>query len=304
MTTKPEPVAILVLGMLFFSVPSLHAQEVHSMGFFTGITVPYTWDEGIQKDPRYREKYRVRFAPFGFHYGIDYQGYGFTFDPSVFNTGQYFNVVNVAGGQVGERKIDLTYIHVPFGFKLHMIDLGFFKVSFVASMSGAFMLTGQESISHSDAILKFQLPVIPNLPPEYVPTFPGSTEIISPVVNNLTLLKASDYNRFQAYGAIGFRSDWDVTETLRLSMDIRGSYGLFEPRSSSYLTRVNNYEAIYDLPGARRDLLVLFTVGVSRTNEIDPKEKRAIVNKRKEKRPRKTSKYPWPGPRNIRPPKN
>lgn len=304
MTTKPKPAAILVLWLVFFAVQSLQAQEVHSIGFFTGLTVPYTWDEGIQKDPRYREKYRIRFAPFGFHYGIDYQGYGFTFDPAIFNTGQYFNVVNVVGGHVGERKIDLTYIHVPFGFKLHMIDLGFFKVSFVASVSGAFMLTGQESISHSASILKFQPNVIPNLPPEYVPTFPGSTEIISPEVNDLKLLKASDYNRFQAYGAIGFRTDWDVGETVRLSMDLRGSYGILEPRTSEYLTKVNNYEAIYDLPGARRDLLVLFTVGISRTNEIDPKEKKAIVNKRKDRRPRKTSKYPWPGPRNTKPPKN
>ncbi|MCK6618383.1 MAG: PorT family protein [Cyclobacteriaceae bacterium] len=304
MTLKPKPVALLTLALVCFSAGNMHAQEVHSIGFFTGLTVPYTWDEGIQKDPRYREKYRVRFAPFGFHYGIDYQGYGFTFDPAVFNTGQYFNVVNVTGGEVGERKIDLTYIHAPFGFKLHMIDLGFFKVSFVASVSAAFMLRGQETITHSDAILKFQPTVIPNLPPEYIPTFPGSTEIISPAINNIKLLKVSDYNRFQVYGAIGFRTDWDVSETLRLSMDLRGTYGILEPRNSTYLAKVNNFEAIYDLPGARRDLLVLFTIGASRINEIDPKEKRAIVNKRKDRKPRRTTKYPWPGPRNSKPPKN
>jgi hypothetical protein len=304
MTPKPKPAVIPVLAMLCLWVQSLHAQEVHSIGIFTGLTVPYTWDEGIQKDPRYREKYKIRFAPFGFHYGIDYQGYGFTFDPSVFNTGQHFNVVNVSGGHVGERKIDLTYIHAPFGFKLHMIDLGFFKVSFVASVSAAFMLRGQETITHSDAILKFQPAVLPILPPEYEPTFPGSTEVISPVVSDLKLLKVSDYNRFQAFGAIGFRTDWDVSETLRLSMDLRGSYGLLEPRKSEYLSKVNAYEALYDLPGARRDLLVLFTVGVSRTAEIDPKEKRSMVSKRKERKPRKTSKYPWPGPRNTKPPKN
>jgi hypothetical protein len=301
MTTKPKPVVILVLALTLFSAERLHAQEVHSIGLFTGLTVPYTWDEGIQKDPRYREKYQIRFAPIGFHYGIDYPGYGFTFDPAVFTTGQYFNVVNVAGGQVGERKIDLSYIHAPFGFKLHMIDLGFFKVSFVASISAAFMLRGQETIAHSDAILKFQPAVLPILPPDYTPTFLGSTEIIVPVVTDLKLLKVSDFNRFQAYGAIGFRTDWDVTETLRLSLDFRGSYGILEPRKSGYLDLVNNYQALYDLPGDRRDLLVLFTVGVSRTNEIDPKEKRAIVNKRKERRPAKTQKYPWPGPRKTKP---
>lgn len=304
MITQSKSVAMLVLMVYLYTVLPANAQEVHSMGFFTGLTVPYTWDEGIQKDPRYREKYRLRFAPIGFHYGIDYQGYGFTFDPAIFNTGQYFNVVNITGGHVGERKIDLTYFQVPFGFKLHMINLGFFKVSFVASVSGAFLLTGQETVSHSDAILKFQPPVIPNLPTNYVPTFTGSTEIISPVVNDLKLLKASDYNRFQAFGAIGFRTDWDVSETLRLSMDLRGCYGILEPRKSDYLAKVKNYEAIYDLSGARRDLLVLFTIGVSGISEIDPREKKAIVNKRKERKPYRTSKYPWPGPRNKKPSKN
>jgi len=301
MTTKPKPAVVLVLALMLLGTELLHAQEVHSIGLFTGLTVPYTWDEGIQKDPRYREKYQLRFAPIGFHYGIDYQGYGFTFDPAVFNTGQVFNVVNVAGGQVGERKLNLSYLHAPFGFKLHMIDLGFFKVSFVASVSAAFLLRGQETITHSDAILKFQPAVLPILPPDYEPTFSGSTEIIVPAVTDLKLLKVSDYNRFQAFGAIGFRTDWDVTESLRLSLDLRGSYGILEPRKQQYLNKVNNYQALYDLPGDRRDLLVLFTVGVSRTNEIDPKEKRAIVNKRKERRPAKTQKYPWPGPRKTKP---
>jgi hypothetical protein len=301
MTTKPKPAVVLVLALMLFGTELLHAQEVHSIGLFTGLTVPYTWDEGIQKDPRYREKYQLRFAPIGFHYGIDYQGYGFTFDPAVFNTGQVFNVVNVAGGQVGERKLNLSYLHAPFGFKLHMIDLGFFKVSFVASVSAAFLLRGQETITHSDAILKFQPAVLPILPPDYEPTFSGSTEIIVPAVTDLKLLKVSDYNRFQAFGAIGFRTDWDVTESLRLSLDLRGSYGILEPRKQQYLNKVNNYQALYDLPGDRRDLLVLFTVGVSRTNEIDPKEKRAIINKRKERRPAKTQKYPWPGPRKTKP---
>jgi hypothetical protein len=204
---------------------------------------------------------------------------------------------------VGERKINLTYIHAPFGFKLHMIDLGFFKVSFVASASAAFLLKGEETISHSDAILRFHPNVLPNLPPEYIPTFPGSTEIICPPVDNLTLLKSNDYSRFQLYGAVGFRSDWDITETVRISFDARASYGILEPRSSDYLEKVDNYEAIYDLPGTRRDLMILFTVGVSRIAEVDPKERKAISNKKKEKRPHRPAKYPWPGPRNKNQPK-
>ncbi len=279
----------------------LQAQQTHSLGIFSGVTIPYTWDEGILKDPRYREKYGIKTAPFGIHYGVDFEGYGFTFDPAVFRIGQYFNVTNVLGGDVGERKIDVTYLQTPAGFKLHMIDLGFFKVSFVASAGVALLLSGKETISHTAATLKFPAGVIPNLPPEYTPTFPGSTEIISPVINNQVMLKKSDFRPIQVFGGIGFRSDWDVGETVRLSFDFRAHYGVFEPRTDSYLNRVENNEAIYDRSGNRRDLFAMLTVGISRTAEIEPQEKKSQVRKRAERKPYRPSKYPWPGPKNKKP---
>ncbi len=250
----------LLLGSL-----ATMAQEMHSLGIFSGATVAYTWDEGILKDPRYREKYGIKFAPFGIHYGIDFEGYGFTLDPVVLRAGQYFNVINVAGGDVGERRIDLTYLQLPAGFKLHMIDLGFFKVSFVASAGVSFLLSGRETISHSATTLKFPAGVIPNLPPEYSPTFPGSTEIISPAISNQIMLRKSDFKTLQVFGGIGFRSDWDVGETVRISFDFRTHYGLLEPRTDSYLNRVQNNEAIYDRSGKRRDLFAMLTIGIART---------------------------------------
>jgi hypothetical protein len=125
--------------------------------------------------------------------------------------------------------------------------------------------------------------------------------VISPVVNDLKVLETENYSRFQVYGAIGFRSDWDIREDVRLSFDVRGSYGILEPRNTAYLDKVKNYEAIYDLYGPRRDLLVIVTVGVSRTVEIDPKEQRARANKKQENKPHRPAKYPWPGPRNKKP---
>jgi hypothetical protein len=300
MTLDLKP-ALFFPALLVAGLQVSLAQEVHSLGIFTGATVPYTWDEGVLKDPRYREKYGVKFAPLGIHYGVDFEGYGFTFDPVIFQAGQHFNVINVAGGDIGERKVQLTYLQVPVGFKLHMIDLGFFKVSFLASAGAAFMLSGRETISHSAATIRFPASVIPNLPPEYTPTFPGSTEIISPAVSNQVMLRKSDFNPVQIFGAIGFRSDWDVGETLRISFDFRAHYGVLEPRSNNYLTRVRNNEAIYDRQGARRDLFAMLTIGIARTAEIEPHEKKSQINKRAERKPYRPSKYPWPSPRNKKP---
>ncbi|MCS6972974.1 MAG: PorT family protein [Cyclobacteriaceae bacterium] len=300
MTLSLNPVFFL-LCLIAAGIQTAFCQEVHSLGIFSGFTTAYTWDEGILKDPRYREKYRIKFAPIGVHYGIDLEGYGFTLDPAVVQIGQYFNVINVAGGDVGERKIDLTYLQAPVGFKLHMIDLNFFKVSFVASASAAYLLKAKETITHSAATLKFPTAVIPNLPPDYTPTFPGSSEIICPAVNNLVMLDKKDFKPIQLFGAIGFRSDWDVQETLRISFDFRIQYGLLEPRTESYLERVRNNEAIYDRFGARRDLFAVLTVGISKTAEIEPREKQSRSKKRAESKPYRPSKYPWPGPRNKKP---
>lgn len=300
MTLRLKP-AFFLLSLIMAGVRTAIAQEVHSLGIFTGFTVPYTWDEGILKDPRYREKYRIKLAPFGVHYGVDFEGYGFTFDPVIFQTGQYFNVINVSGGDVGERQINLTYLQVPVGFKLHMIDLHFFKVSFVASAGASYLLSGKETISHSSATLKFPQGVLPNLPPEYTPTFPGSSEIISPAVSNLIMLEKKDFKPIQFFGAIGFRSDWDITETLRISFDFRAHYGLLEPRSGNYLNRVENNEAIYDRSGARRDLFAMLTIGISKTAEVEPRQKQSREKKRLESKPYRPSKYPWPGPRNKKP---
>ena len=191
-TLKPY----VLLIMLFAGFYGADAQEVHSLGVFTGFTIPYTWDEGFNKDPRYRVKYNVKFAPIGIHYGVDRPGFGFTFDPSIFKAGQHFNVINIAGGDVGERNINLTYFHAPIGFKLHLIDMSFFKVSFVASASVAYLIGGEETISHTDSKLRFSPAVIPNLPPGYIEEYDVLCRIgilVKTTVFRLTCVDTMEY---------------------------------------------------------------------------------------------------------------
>lgn len=264
---------IVLLTSVFLAIccKPAESQEVHSLGIFSGFTIPYTWDEGFNKDPRYRLKYNVKFAPIGVHYGVDRPGFGFTFDPSIFRTGQNFNVINIAGGDVGERSLNMTYIHAPVGFKLHLIDMSFFKVSFVASASAAFLIAGEETITHTDSKLRFSSSVYPALPPDYIIEYDG---VIVPNLNEQPLLQKNDFNSLQFFGAIGFMSDWDISENYRISFDLRGYYGIFDTRKQDYIDQVNNSTAIYDLPGTRRDMFAYLTIGVSRIVEIDIREKR------------------------------
>lgn len=275
---RTAPVQLLLLTLLGWCI--MHpatAQEVHSFGIFTGITSPYTLDGGITKDPRYKNAYSVKFLPIGVHYGLDLDGYGFTVDPQITRMGQRFIILNTVGGHVGERDADLTYIQLPVGFKLHLIDLSFFKVSFVSSLSAGLLLKGKETISHSAAKIYFPTAVYPTLQND--PRYNGSYTIVYdgvlvPEQKSLVLTTKSDYKSIQFFGAVGLRSDWDVSEEWRLSFDLRANYGFTDPRTSDYTNRIKNHTAVYDQYGSRRELFMSLTFGVARTLEITPHEKK------------------------------
>lgn len=284
-----------------------NAQQVNSLGIFTGITVPYTFDSGINKDARYRIKYDVKFAPFGVHYGVDYDGYGVMIDPSITKIGQNFNVINNQGGHVGERKIDLTYFQLPAGVKLHIIDLSFFRVSFIASIGVGFLLDGHETITHRDSKLIFPTEVYPELTDnpvydEYLIEYDG---VLTPHVGSGSslskLVNKEDFQSFQLFGGIGFRSDWDITEAWRISFDLRGNVGALEPRTSDHMDKIKAYKAVYEIDGNRRDLFLSLNFGIARTIEIGPQEQERKIKKRKEGKPHQPSKYPWQKPRNKKP---
>jgi hypothetical protein len=307
MTLNPSPKSFLVLLILAMSITEGYSQQINSLGIFTGITVPYTFDAGINKDPRYRIKYDVKFAPFGIHYGVDYDGYGLMIDPSITKIGQNFNVINIQGGHVGERKIDLTYFQFPIGVKLHIIDLSFFRVSFVASIGVGFLLDGQETITHRDSKLIFPSQVYPELIEnplydDYLIEYDG---VLSPNVSSSSpqskLLSKEDFQSFQLFGGIGFRSDWDITEEWRVSFDLRGNVGALEPRKSDHIDKIKAFKAVYEIDGNRRDLFLALNIGIARTIEIGPQEQARKVRKKNESKPHRASKYPWQKPRNKKP---
>jgi hypothetical protein len=308
MTLNPLPKSIfIIVGALW--ITTTNGQQVNSLGVFTGITIPYTFDEGINKDARYRIKYNVKFAPIGIHYGVDYDGFGFMVDPSVTKIGQNFNVINISGGDVGERNIDMTYFQLPIGLKLHIIDLSFFKVSFVTSIGLGVLIDGKETITHRDSKLKFPTAITGIYPSpenaEFEEENPGYTVeydgVLVPSLTDNPLLAKKDFQSIQLFGALGFRSDWDITETWRVSFDIRGNIGAFEPRGDEHLDKIKNNDAIYEIEGARRDLFLSVNIGLARTIEIEPQEKERKIRKRREGKPHKPTKYPWQKPRNKKP---
>lgn len=261
---------LVFLVFFFVAFTALYSQPNQiSLGVFTGITSPYTFDSGINRDSRYEQRYQVKLAPIGISYGVDYQGYGFVVSPGLINIGQDMNMVNSVGGYEGTRRINMKYLEVPIGFKFHVIDLAFFKVSLLAGFGAGVLLKGTETITHNYAKFRFPSDVYPILPSDYIIEYDG---VIAPEITKLEIVKNEDFNKIQLFGSVGFRSDWDFKESWRIAFDFRANYGINETRNTSYLARTRANETLYDLDGQRREMFASLTVGIARYIEVD-KEK-------------------------------
>jgi hypothetical protein len=279
--TKP------VLTFLLFSITTLAAaQEVISIGVFTGITSTHTWDEGIFADARYRSRHDLKIAPIGIACGLDYKHFGLIVSPGLITTGQNYNVVNTVGTRVGIRKINLLYLNLPVALKLPVIDLSVLKISFIVGGSAAYRIKGNETIKHTRAKLKFAPVIYPILPADYVVDGDG---VLVPEVNNYQMLKKKDFKPFQYFGFIGMRSDWKTKGKWRVSVDIRVLSSILENRSLDYLNRLQTFETLYDIAGNRRDITAQLSIGISRFIEIEKKKKDA--KQRSKKLLKKTVRY-------------
>jgi hypothetical protein len=254
-----------------------------SFGVYTGGTAPFSFDEGIKKDPRYQGQFKAKFVPIGINIGLDYETFGVMASPGLINVGQNFYLLNTQGGQDGLRKIDLRYFTVPLSFRVHLIHFTTFKLSALASISPSFLLAGKEELSHSATKIQFPQQVYPILPAGYTVEYDG---VLAPELQGYSMAEKKDFRSLQIFAGAGFRSDWDPSNHWRISVDLRVNYGIFDPRTEAYTRNEESAPSLYKLAGERRDVFAQFTIGISRYIEIEKSEK-----ERKKKLKGTTRKY-------------
>lgn len=237
-----------------------------SAGLFSGFTTAFTSDEGIKKDPRYEGRFEAKFAPVGLNIGLDYEQVGIMISPGIINIGQNFYVTNTHGGQDGLRKIDLQYLNIPFAFKVHLVHFTAFKFSAMATVSPAFLLGGDEYVSHRASRLTFPQNVIPLLPADYLVEYDG---VITPDVTRYNIGEKKDFKSLQLFTGAGFRTDWDASNHWRVSLDFRVYYGLLDSRTSAYTNQQEATTSLYAMPGKRTDVFAHVTLGISRYIEME-----------------------------------
>ncbi|MBT1704474.1 outer membrane beta-barrel protein [Chryseosolibacter indicus] len=274
----------LLLAITFHLLHNACAQtKIASFGIYSGITSTYTWDEGINADPRYNTRYDIKTSPIGLTYSLDFRKYGFMLSTGLLNTGQNFNVFSSSGSQAGLRKINLLYAHLPIVFKFHLIDLSALTTSFIIGISPAYLVKGKETITHRETSLYFPPIVYSILPPDYIVQSNG---VLAPQQNNYIIAEKSDFNSLQFFGLLGLHSDWYFSSKWKLSIDVTANYGALDNRSSSYRNVAKTYNAIYNLPGTRRDIVGTLAVGIARHIELEASDKaRPNPTKKNNKKP-------------------
>ncbi|MGC3946061.1 MAG: outer membrane beta-barrel protein [Chryseolinea sp.] len=288
-----------LFALLIMPGTVLKAQQFSmSVGLHTGIMSTYTMDNGISRDPRYRPYYGVKFAPIGANLSVNYEYIGFVISPSLINVGQDAYVLNTSDGDIGDRKYNLKYLNIPVGFKVHIVNMAFLKISGVVSLSAAYLLSGSETVSHAADIMEFPKDVYPILPPDYNIEYDG---VSVPAVDNYVIANKQDFRPMQVFAGAGLQSDWDVSNNWRVFFDLRVNYGLFDPRTKSYLERLDTHQTLYDIPGQRHDIFAQLSVGIARYIDFEKKDVEKKKKQRSERKGYSPKKYPYRKPRNSKP---
>ncbi len=260
-----------------------NAQNIESFGLYGGFNIPFTIDEGLKNDNRFYSQLTLRGTPIGFSYGYDAVGHGILVTPGYMEIGQKFLIKNYVGGEVGSRNISMNYFSLPIALKLHLNDIAFFRLSLIASVNFSYLVKGQETISINavPSARKLLYPAGVSVPtsPDYQVAYDG---VYVPNLNNEIYVSSDKFSSFQIFAGVGFHSDLDLNDDWSVYFDGRANFGVFDPRSSSYLNQLKNPQgppdaytpnkpAAPDLYGQRRDIYLSATFGICRIIQIKKK---------------------------------
>jgi hypothetical protein len=280
-----------ILGFLTAISAAAFSQEIESFGVFGGFNIPFTIDQGLRNDPRFYGKFTLRGTPVGISYGYDKIGYGYMISPEYLQIGQKFTIVNYVGGNVGTRDVQMNYLSLPIALKLHLNDIAFFRLSIVAALNFSYLLHGQETftINAVSSARKLTYPIGVSVPtdPGYQVTYDG---VYVPNQTNNVYVSNDKFSKFQIFAGVGFHTDFDIDENWSITFDGRANFGIFDPRSSSYISELKNPSGppgvdpsglpkldtkpgAPDLYGQRRDIYLAATFGVARIIQIKEKFK-------------------------------
>ena len=253
-----------ILFLLLFVFVCEAQVEVH-VGVTTSYNATFVLDKGLSEDPRYNSTLTYKWAPAGLNVGIDFsKTFGLSIESILAKQGQVYEVIDVADKVVGERKIDLSYIHLPFLMRFMSGGNSPARANFSLGPQLSLLTDASEVMQYRGSTQTFPEDVtLPTGATNVVRNADGTTTATVPAQSFAEVLskKNNDFRNkeIQIVAALGL--DIDLSRHLYLSAQMRGNYSLTDMRNGDVIDSIKSGNGS-DLFGQRTNLLVGVQLGL------------------------------------------
>lgn len=236
------------------------------VGATTAVNTTFVLDKGLSEDPRYNSTFSYDWAPIGLAAGIDLSpSFGLQLETILSNQGQIYEVIDVAKTVVGERRIDLQYLHIPLLFKFMSGKTTKARMNFSLGPQLSLLKEGKETLEYSASVQ--EIPPGVEIPEGAVENGDGTYQVPELTTTELLSVKAeNELQRFkesevQIAGSLGM--DLDVAPNVYLSALVRANYSLTDMRNEELIELLKQGGNLADdIFGRRANLLVGIQFGV------------------------------------------
>jgi hypothetical protein len=237
------PLLSLSLAALLPSLPGFAQTTKLHLGLTTAFSSTMVLDKGLSEDPRYTAKPTYNFAPLGLTAGADFgRGFGLQLESIFSQQGQTYEIIDVAKKVVGERRIELTYVHLPLLLRSFSTGPARARFNFMFGPQLSLLTRGQEVYAQFQAG-RLVLPEGQELPANATDYNSADRTYTSPVQQTTILSTEADkaveqFKKTDLQVAVGLGLDIDLGGNLYLSTQLRGNYGFVDVRNEDLLNAI------------------------------------------------------------------
>ena len=257
-----------VAGLLA-ALPTFGQAQLH-VGLTTAFNTTLVLDKGLSQDPRYSATPTYNFAPAGLSVGADFgRGFGLQLESILSRQGQVYQIIDATKKVIGERRIELSYVHLPLLLRTFSTGSSRTRANFMFGPQLSLLTKGQEIYDqHQTGTLV--LPEGEQLPAGAT-NFSEANRTYTMPAQETTIYSTEAQNAVQQFRkmdlqlAVGLGLDIDLGRNLYLSTQIRGNYGFVDVRNEDVLKALQNSNGkqfANDLFGRRANVLVGAQIGL------------------------------------------
>lgn len=255
---------IFLLG--YFTIAGAQAQVKLHLGVTSAVNTTFVLDKGLLDDPRYNSTFSYEWAPIGLAAGVDLSpGFGLQLETIFSNQGQIFEVIDIAKTVVGERRIDLQYVHVPLLFKFMSSKTTPARMNFSLGPQLSLMTKGTETLQYEASIQ--EIPAGVEVPEGAVENGDGTYLVpelpLTELLSTGAKIELERFKKSEVQLAASLGVDIDVAPNIYLSTLVRANYSLTDMRNDELIAQLKQGGNIaQDIFGRRANLLVGLQFGV------------------------------------------